>query len=156
MTRAESRLIVCGPHVGRENAKLKDGCWYDWVKRGLEALEASAYPAPFEREVNGELVTGLRYGAQPKPAAANDKGEDAQSVNLPPWINQNAAPETGGRRRVTPLLEILPEIAEIRRRETADKMLSGYTDLPPDLAAQIKDEVFAVLEHADFVFECAN
>ena len=184
MTRAESRLIVCGPHVGRENAKLKDGCWYDWVKRGLEALEASAYPAPFEREVNGELVTGLRYGAQPKPAAANDKGEDAQSVNLPPWINQNAAPETGGRRRVTPshllsnppvemavrspakssrpnifrrgnlihkLLEILPEIAEIRRRETADKMLSGYTDLPPDLAAQIKDEVFAVLEHADFV-----
>jgi len=29
-------------------------------------------------------------------------------------------------------------------------MLSGYTDLPPDLAAQIKDEVFAVLEHADF------
>jgi len=36
MTRAESRLIVCGPHVGRANAKLKPGCWYDWVKRGLE------------------------------------------------------------------------------------------------------------------------
>ena len=60
MTRAESRLIVCGPHVGRETAKLKPGCWYDWIKRGLEALDAKTYDAPFTREVDGELVTGLR------------------------------------------------------------------------------------------------
>ena len=101
MTRAESRLIVCGPHVGRPNAKLKPGCWYDWVQRGLLALGASAYDAPFQREVNGKLVTGLRYGALPDPIAANDEVHSEDALDLPSWINE-AAPVEGRRRRVTP------------------------------------------------------
>ena len=182
MTRAESRLIVCGPHVGRDNAKLKPGCWYDWVKRGLEALGAKTYDAPFTREVNGELVTGLRYG---EPAEACDRDEavsPAASRHMPDWVTRAAAPE-GRRQRVTPshllsnppvdmpvrspgassdpsvfrrgnlihkLLEILPEIPAVRRRDTAGKMLSGYKDLAPELRDQIIDEVFAVLEDEKF------
>ena len=101
MTRAESRLIVCGPHVGRENAKLKPGCWYDWVKRGLEALGAKTYDAPFTREVNGEVVRGLRYGAPAEPCSDADKVNQLAASNMPDWVTRPAAPE-GHRRRVTP------------------------------------------------------
>ena len=182
MTRAESRLIVCGPHVGRANAKLKPGCWYAWVKRGLEELNAKAFDAPFGREVDGKLVTGLRYGALPEPCAADDIETEVIETALPDWVTTNPAAE-GRRRRVTPshllsnppvemgvrspgessdpnvfrrgnlihkLLEVLPEIAVERRRDTARKILSGYKDLPKGLSDQITEEVFAVLEHPDF------
>ena len=98
MTRAESRLIICGAHVGKAKTKLKPGCWYDWVKRGLEALEASAYEAPFQREVNGELITGLRYGALPNPSAANDEAQASAQIDIPDWINEMAVSETSRRR----------------------------------------------------------
>ena len=101
MTRAESRLIVCGPHVGRDNAKLKPGCWYDWVKRGLEALDAKTYDAPFTREVDGELVTGLRYGAPAEPYTVEDKVDEANASDMPDWVTRPAAHE-GRRQRVTP------------------------------------------------------
>jgi ATP-dependent helicase/nuclease subunit A len=182
MTRAESRLIVCGPHVGRANAKLKPGCWYDWVKRGLESLDAQTFVAPFTRKVNGEIVTGLRYGSLPDPCVEQAVVSSAKKVTLPDWVNENAAPE-GRRRRVTPshllsnppiemgvrspgavsepnvfqrgnlihkLLEILPEIPPARRRETAEKILSGYTDVSDKLIEQIMGEVFAVLDNPDF------
>jgi len=133
MTRAESRLIVCGPHVGRENAKLKEGCWYDWVKRGLEALEATPETGGRRRVTPSHLLSNPPIEMAVRSPAKSSRPNIFRRGNL-----------------IHKLLEILPEIAEVRRRETADKMLSGYTDLPPDLAAQIKDEVFTVLEHADF------
>lgn len=184
MTRAESRLIICGPHVGRANAKLKSGCWYDWVKRGLEALNAKAYDAPFTREVDGKLVTGLRYGSLPEAYLDSEAKEQDEVIELPVWILTAAAPE-GRRRRVTPshllshppikigvrspgavadpylfrrgnlthkLLEVLPEIPVVRRRDTAVKILSGYTDITAEFSGQILEEVFAVLEHPDFAY----
>ncbi len=183
MTRAESRLIVCGPHVGRVNAALKPGCWYDWVKRGMEALGADKYDAPFQREVDGKLVTGLRYGRLPDPCAANDVSAPIQTESLPDWITRPAAAEGRQRNRVTPshllsdppvemavrspggskdpkvfrrgnlihkLLEVLPDVAPVRRRDTAQKLLSGYTELPEGLSDQVIEEVFAVLDNPDF------
>ena len=123
MTRAESRLIVCGPHVGAANAKLKPGCWYDWVKRAMEALEAEAYDAPFEREVAGELVTGLRYGALPEPCRADDIAAPTPLPDLPDWALFPAAAE-GRRQRVTPshLLSNPPVEMPVRSPgESADK-----------------------------------
>ncbi|MEP4052908.1 MAG: double-strand break repair helicase AddA [Litorimonas sp.] len=182
MTRAESRLIVCGPHVGRSNAKLKPGCWYDWVKRGLEALEASPFDAPPQRHGVENSETGLQYGAPPMPCGSGDVERQLESLELPDWVSINAASE-GRRRRVTPshllsnppiemavrspaessdpnifkrgnlihkLLEVLPEIPSSRRQSTAEKMLSGYTDLPGGLRAKITKEVFTVLDHPDF------
>lgn len=102
MTRAESRLIVCGPHVGRVNASLKSGCWYDWVKRGLEVVEAVPFEAPFQREINGDLVTGLRYGALPDPCAVHGLTVTTTEANLPDWISNLAAQEGRARNRVTP------------------------------------------------------
>ena len=184
MTRAESRLIVCGPHVGRANAKLKPGCWYDWVKRGMEALEAVPYNAPCQRPSDQKLDQGLRYGSFPHPCVANDTKPQAEAFDLPDWVTTNAAPE-GRRRRVTPshllsnppvemavrspgessnpsvfrrgnlihkLLEVLPEIPLERRRDTAQKILSGHKDLSPELREQVTKEVFAVLEHSDFSY----
>jgi len=182
MTRAESRLIICGPHVGRANAKLKPGCWYDWVKRGLESLGAKTFDAPFTREVNSEIMTGLRYGSLPDDCTEQNVVSSSIKVTLPDWVNENAAQE-GRRRRVTPshllsnppiemgvrspgeasepnvfqrgnlihkLLEVLPEIPTARRRETAEKILSGHTDISDDLIQQILGEVFAVLDSPDF------
>jgi ATP-dependent helicase/nuclease subunit A len=181
MTRAESRLVVCGPHVGKANAKLKAGCWYDWIQRGMEALGA----APFERESMGKTVTALRYGDDPKPSAANEGQTSPHKINLPSWINRNAEKESRPDRRVTPshllsnpptempvrspgevkspnvfrrgnlihkLLEVLPELAPEKRRQTAKNMLSSYSDVTDELAVQIIDEVFAVLEHPDFAY----
>ncbi len=183
MTRAESRLIVCGPHVGRVNAKLKPGCWYDWVKRGMEALEASAYDAPFQREVDGKRVTGLRYGSSAELCVASDKAVSEDMKALPAWVSKLAAPEDKRRNRVTPshllsdppvemalrspgqskdpkvfrrgnlihkLLEVLPDVAPARRRDTAQKLLSGYTNLPDGLSDQVMAEVFSVLDNPDF------
>lgn len=182
MTRAESRLIVCGPHVGRANAKLKPGCWYDWVKRGLEALKASSFHAPSQRGGVENSETGLLYGAPPMACSENDLEPQFESLDLPEWVSTNAASE-GHRRRVTPshllsnppvemavrspaessdpnifkrgnlihkLLEVLPEIPSERRQSTAEKMLSGYADLPAGLRTTITEEVFTVLDHPDF------
>lgn len=109
MTRAESRLIICGPHVGRAKAKLKTGCWYDWVQKAMTALGAAKYDAPFQREVSGELVTGLRYGKLPKSYKDIEIEPIVQDTPLPAWILEAAAPE-GRRRKVTPshLLSIPP------------------------------------------------
>jgi len=101
MTRAESRLIVCGPHVGRATAKLKTGCWYDWIKRGLDALGAEPYDSHFQQDAFGEQVMGLRYGAPPEPCAANDTGPVLNDSVLPDWVTRNA-PSEKPRRRVTP------------------------------------------------------
>ncbi len=183
MTRAESRLIICGPHVGRVNAALKPGCWYDWVRRGMEALGAQAYDAPFQREVNGELITGLRYGNLPDSCTIDESAPANDETGLPAWINHVAAPEGRRRNRVTPshllsappeempvrspnqsrdsktfrrgnlihkLLEVLPDIAPERRRDTAKKLLSGYSELPDGLSDQVFSEVFSVLENAEF------
>ena len=115
MTRAESRLIVCGPHVGVPNAKLKPGCWYDWVRRALEALNAKAYDAPFTREVKGGFVAGLRYGTPAEPCAQEAIAPQAAGADLPDWVTTPAAPE-GRRRRVTPshLLSIPPAEMPVR------------------------------------------
>lgn len=178
MTRAESRLIVCGPHVGKMSAKLKEGCWYDWVKRGLEALN----PEPFEMTLNDKEVTILRYGGEPEPISKLAEPYVIPDLDLPNWINQPAAKERR-RSRVTPshllsnppiemavrspgeakdqsvfqrgnlihkLLELLPDVAPSNRRATAQKMLSSNKNMPTELATQIIDEVFAVLEHPKF------
>ena len=179
MTRAESRLIICGPHVGTAKAKLKAGCWYDWAQRGLELLGA----APFDFEVNGKTVEALRYGALPDPISMETLPDALQRPTLPEWIDRPAAPEGSRRRRVTPshllsdppvemavrspgrsgdannfrrgnlihkLLELLPDVALTKRRDTAVNILSSYTDVTDILADQIISEVFRVLDDPEF------
>lgn len=146
MTRAESRLIICGPHVGAANAKLKSECWYDWVKRGMEALDARAYEAPFQREVNGELITGLRYGQLPEPSNAKVSDGVTETQDLPPWITEAAVPEGRRRNRVTPshlLSDPLVEMAVrspgqskdpkvFRRGNLIHKLLEVLPDIAPE------------------------
>jgi len=102
MTRAESRLIICGPHLGRANAKIKAGCWYDWIQRGMEALGAVEHETPFRRKINGEWVTGLRYGDVPAPCDLQDEIVEPKEADIPKWAMELAEPESRPARRVTP------------------------------------------------------
>ena len=101
MTRAESRLIICGPQVGGAKAKLKEGCWYDWASRAMAALDTVKIPTPFDREIDGEVVTGLRYGADAQAFEEQRAPAPESEMQLPDWIAKTP-PKEGRGRRVTP------------------------------------------------------
>ena len=180
MTRAESRLIVCGFESGHRNGKgYTDGCWHAEVRAALEGLEAESFDMTF-----GE---GLRYGN----AALTPKGADGvaaqDTVTLPSWAHIKAEKEQAGPAHVTPshllapapqkdmpvrspllfgtaagpdrflrgniihrLLEILPELPLDSRAAAATALLDSYQDLAEAQRAQIKDEVFKVLDAPEF------
>jgi len=103
MTRAESRLIVCGyPH----NKKIKDSdkfaheeSWYAEVKAGLDTLECEQV----DDLCPSDWGPAKLYGGEPAPVPAND---DAASQTSPPplpdWIAATAPQESVSTRRVTP------------------------------------------------------
>lgn len=156
MTRAESRLIICGPHVGRPNAKLKPGCWYDWVKRALQALQAQPFEAPSQRPPEKNSERGLQYGTLPEPCTAKAVVQSAADLNMPNWVTANAAQE-GRRRRVTPshLLSNPPvEMAVrspsqstapnvFRRGNLIHKLLEVLPEIPPERRRDIAQKVLA-------------
>jgi len=172
MTRAESRLIICGYMHGRGTGTVAKESWYVEAQQAFENLETKTIETPF-----GD---GLSFGvgaAPPKDIAANDT---VDNTALPDWINDAAPKEASALRRVTPshlladvskdmpvrsplssnsevrfsrgnlihkLLEILPDVQRDNRRSAAEKILSSYADINK---AQIIDEVFAVLDNPEF------
>lgn len=93
MTRAESRLIICG-HQFRSKAYEEDS-WYDWVKRGFEHIphgEIKREPQDF-----GEA---LCFGARAQ-SGQHDAAQQRETA-LPDWISQKAKQEPSATRRVTP------------------------------------------------------
>ncbi len=181
MTRAESRLIICGFDNGQNKTGIKDGSWYDRISKSFETLDTQ----PLETLFAIEGVTGQIYGSLPEAAnIAKDNHERPQAVALPSWIGKDVAADSAPpRRHVTPshllahnteqpamrsprravnqrqflrgniihkLLEVLPEFPNERRRDIAQTLLRGYPDLKDAQAQPIIDEVFAVLDHADF------
>lgn len=178
MTRAESRLIICGPHVGGATTKPKSGCWYDWMSRAMEALGAETA----QRELNGEMTDILVYGGAAEAFTEEVVPREETRTPLPDWIHTHAAPEGRGQR-VTPshllsdpplemavrspgeareastflrgnlthkLLEVLPEFPVDRRRDVAKTIVSGHANLPDGLGETVIEEVFAVLDNPDF------
>ncbi len=176
MTRAESRLIVCGYHSGHRNSDgFAQGSWYQEVRDAMIGLKADELETP--------LGTGLAYGGPPKPPqSAQAAGQPAVSA-IPSWAANFAREEHPGTRRVTPsyllaaqpsngapvrspisassdrflrgnithkLLEILPDLAREKRDAAARNYLERQKRLSPELAQEIYDEVFAVLECPDY------
>ena len=93
MTRAESRLVVCGvPYTSKTDAH--EHSWYEEIRRGMQGLGAEAMDTPF-----GE---GLVHGGAPEPVAGDDARDDAALVDLPPWLDALVEAEARSERRVTP------------------------------------------------------
>jgi len=176
MTRAESRLVLCGYKIGNRKTGMDNGCWYEDIAHAFEGLETRQIETPF-----GE---GLSFGE----GAAASSGEvfhvNPSEAPLPVWIKENAKPAAKPLRHVTPshllmpppqsdmpvrspltqsretrfmrgnlihkLLEVLPEFPSEARMRIAEKMLSGYKMLSQAQRHQIISEVFAVIDAPEF------
>ena len=176
LTRAESRLVLCGYKHGRGKGSISKGSWYEVMAQAFKALETRPLDTPF-----GE---GRTFGAGADSYEAIEAVTAKPSMALPDWINNPAQKPPTPRRHVTPshllaassqsempmrspltqttetrfmrgnlihkLLEILPEFADDKRAKTAEKILSGYKSLEPEDRHDLSQEVFAVLNHPDF------
>ena len=175
MTRAESRLIICGYKTGQKAGTVADGSWYKYAQAAFEGLETQNIETPF-----GE---GLSFGVGPVAASVKADDQSTKTEKLPSWISVPAPLEGRSKRRVTPshllaptpmqdmavrsplnpetetrfargnlihkLLEILPETSPANRKTLAGKILAGYAMTEPQ-REQISSEVFAVLDNPDF------
>jgi ATP-dependent helicase/nuclease subunit A len=172
MTRAADRLYICGTAMDR---KVPDDCWYNLVRRGLEAIaEAVEIEVP-ARGSSGWRGEGLRL-ATPQTKDQRSEGESRITARhlLPGWARRPPAAEPtpsrpsdadpptlsplarGGEafRRgllVHRLLEILPAVAPEARLEAARRFLARpIHEVPPAEQDEIAAEVLAVLQSPDF------
>ena len=176
LTRAESRLVLCGYKHGRGQGSISKKSWYEDMARAFETLESRKIDTPF-----GD---GLSFGFGAKPYVSAEASAPKEVASLPPWINSLAKGAPAPRRKVTPshllaptsqsdmpvrspltqaaetrfmrgnlihkLLEILPEFEGDKRTKVAEKMLAGYKSLSSEKRDEIISEVFAVLNHPEF------
>lgn len=176
LTRAESRLVICGFQCGRSLEKpIEDGSWYDWMGRVFEGLETQPVETPF-----GE---GQLFGGPPDAAQTVKAPVEKQAVIIPSWALQPAAEEKPVRKRLSPshllataetdvkapapaaglssrsrgiiihqLLEVLPNCAEDDRLAKANAILSTYALMTGEEKDAIVSEVFLILDSPEFAF----
>ncbi|MGJ8559307.1 MAG: double-strand break repair helicase AddA [Litorimonas sp.] len=174
MTRAESRLIVCGYHHGAKEEGYAEGSWYHWVNKTMVAMAGAE---DFATAFDVDEKTGRRYGARLPQITDVTGGKAASKTASPDWIHQAAALEIRKNVTLSPstllarnepiarvpgagrllrgilihrLLEILPDHAPSRRRGLCDAMLAEQPDFSDAERAAIRDEVFSVLDNPDF------
>lgn len=95
MTRAESRLIICGYQDGRKTVGYSEGAWYQEVERAFAGLTTETIETPF-----GE---GLAFGAGAAPLpSAVQTGQPKTDIDIPDWARQAAPSESLPYQRVTP------------------------------------------------------
>jgi len=176
LTRAESRLVICGFQSGNAKDGMAETCWYRYALAAFEGLES--------HESDTVFGTARTYGQAAK--SIGDIGEPSQKrgTTLPDWCFKTAPREGPQRRQVTPshllappphrdmpvrspltqtsetrfmrgnlihkLLEILPEFDVEKRAKIAEKILSGYKMLTQGQSDVIIAEVFAVLNAPEF------
>ncbi|NNE58616.1 MAG: double-strand break repair helicase AddA [Hellea sp.] len=175
MTRAESRLVVCGFHSGGGAAGKSKGCWYDKVSEAMGELDFVT-----QDHVWGEK----RIFGKPPTAWLSEKTQiESDQIELPEWARNPAAAETARIRKVTPshllasghygelpvrsplsqtvdrfrrgnvthkLLEILPDLDVAKRRAAAQAFLAQHSDISNNVRQSIEVEVMTVLEHPDY------
>ena len=172
LTRAETRLLVCGYE---SNKRVAEGSWHDRIGHALNGLEDSQpICTPF-----GE---GICFG-HPSAAAQNSADQTAIVIDLPDFLRTPVETKIASIRKLSPsklvsetdfdtpvrspldtltpsgpgrfgrgniihkLLQILPDLPVEERRKAARQFLDLHVGID---AAQIEAEVFAVLEHTDY------
>ena len=100
MTRAESRLIICGFDNGQNKDGIKEGSWYARLANSFAMLETTPFHTPFD---NGE-VTGQRFGALPSASQPMEieARVNTETAKRPAWIDAKITQENAPRRYVTP------------------------------------------------------
>jgi len=178
MTRAESRLIVCG---AEGKTKRPDRCWYDLVRGPLDSLLVT-------EDDNGEKILRYRKTASGgvagcAPPAADDSRR-SERRELPLWLRQLAPAEAAlpvplspssafdeeiGRiahtaasaaerqkalergRLVHRLMQSLPDIPAERRNDAAERYLANAAaDFLQAEQAEIARQVLAILDDQNF------
>lgn len=177
MTRAESRLVICGFETGQ---RAKDGLpvakpesWYGEMAAAMDVLASDAMMTP--------LGEGRCYGHM-ADAASSMSDTGAPDISVPDWLYTPARRERLDRH-VSPshilahdttdmpvhsplqnvstrfwrgnlihkLLEILPDLEPGQRRAAAQAFLASYKDVTEPQAEALIKEVFGILNHPDFV-----
>ena len=176
LTRAESRLVICGFESGNAKDGMDKTCWYRYALAAFDGLDSHETETVF-----GHART---YGRPAEPITDAGQSSDITETPLPEWCRQPAPKEGPQRRQVTPshllapsphsdmpvrspltqmsetrfmrgnlihkLLEVLPEFESGKRRSIAEKMLAGYKALTSEQRELIIGEVFAVLNAPEF------
>ncbi len=175
LTRAESRLLICG---FESNGSVADTSWHRRVQTALEGMgDVSSIETPF-----GD---GLQFG-QPASPAKEQEHTSKIYTELPDWVRTTAAPPPPSVQFLSPsqlliptdadkfdqpvrsplskkddmlrfargnlihkLLEILPEI-QIAKRENAALTYLQKQGVDTAAAHAITAEVFAVINNPDF------
>jgi len=178
MTRAESRLLICGYWFGNSKTGLQPHCWYQELSEAFEKI--SCETRPHHQPEWGEVKI---YGGPPKDYQGVDSDLQDDTVKIPSWAREKVSRETSKKRKFTPsnllsgesykavpvrsplsqsvdrfrrgnlthkLLEILPEVLPDKRREAASKFLAQHRDISDAMRSSVEDEVMAVLEHPDY------
>ena len=178
MTRAESRLLVCGYSFRKTNGREK-GCWYEEITEAFEKLEYQSRSHPVSDWDDVKV-----FGQAPESTTDGDLKKAEANVELPAWAFNYVGPEIAKTRKVTPshllasgqyadvpvrsplqekgvdrfrrgnlthkLLEILPEASPENRRAAARDYLGQHLDVSESLRTSIEDEVMTVLEHPEY------
>jgi len=176
LTRAESRLIICGYKTGQKQGTVAKGSWYTHAERAFESLQSNQIDTPF-----GD---GLSFGTGAKAWVSQEDQPSMEDMSLPYWISSRPPQEARAKRQVTPshllapppsydmpvrsplskdmetrfergnlihkLLEILPEFDVSKRQEMAQKILTGHSHMTEAQRDQVSQEVFAVLNNPNF------
>ena len=173
MTRAESRLVLCGYHDARFKEGFADGAWYPWLRKTVMGMDGAR---EFSTDLDGEGATGWRYGTRHDPVKGEET-ERREPAPLPDWIRADAPSEPLTTREAVPsqllspeaelssppgrgnvlrgivlhkMLELLPDQPAERRRAVAGEIVAGYPVIDEAQGRALVDEVFSVLDHPDF------
>ena len=177
MTRAESRLLICGYSFKKTNGR-QDGCWYNEISEAFEKLNYQMRP-----HADPDWGDVKVFGRPSEVPALEDAIKEVSNIDIPDWAYQAANAETSKIRKVTPsyllaqgkyaevpvrsplsqsvdrfkrgnlthkLLEILPEVDVSERRSAAHAYLSQFEDISDVMKNSIEDEVMTVLEHPEY------
>ncbi len=93
LTRAESRLLICGKTI-YNNGKIAENSWYERILLAMKSLKASEFKTDFDYEHTDKKkktstkYTGLRYGSAPilENKTSQKQSDDNQTQILPDWV----------------------------------------------------------------------
>ena len=156
LTRAETRLLICGYFSGRRPATgpaqtAVEGCWHELAQNALVGLGAEELVTPF----SNDDYKGLVFGAPPKSAATSTKVEKAETVSIPDWASKARPPIAAktGPRHVTPSTLLagaagFETAARSPLNQTPDRFMRGnlihkLLELLPELPVERRDAAMA-------------
>jgi ATP-dependent helicase/nuclease subunit A len=151
MTRAADRLIVCGAEGVQKRPK---GCWYDLV------FDALVGDRPGEEAPDGiGRIWHFRKGEDAAVAPAPRSAETAARVDLPEWLQNDAAAEPAATIRISPARALdatlsanasAPAAATGAVRERAQargillhRLIQSLPELPPEQRAEAASRYLA-------------